>query len=346
MTWEMLQLSTVHGFPLWEKDVHDLLASNLEALQSIFRAYAASTPGDAADNQEMDMEEFHDFVIDSNLITDQYGFETISGSFTKANAGSNDKVLEFHEFITMLVRIAFYRANTRYGLQKGKSDERTTRISEAALQEGKGDEKATEDEEVPLPGCLAKMLTSFVLPNARQDGDAKEFAETTLPLNEVQQAIATQLEQISDFYEMTCAGRPFLELSQWIGALESRLLFSSLEIEEYVIRLTEPQAKAAFYASAATPGAGLAPDELPVCIARTACDKYKNVTVMAPGAKVRGFLTNLLTDFDEEDVVLEATGGVPMVSTKQQRKSSRDRYSMDRSAGATLASEGGDLQAN
>ena len=45
----------------------------------------------------MDMEEFHDFVIEANLITDKYGFDTMVGQFTKANAGSNDDVLELHE---------------------------------------------------------------------------------------------------------------------------------------------------------------------------------------------------------------------------------------------------------
>ena len=44
-------------------------------------------------------------------------------------------------------------------------------------------------------------------------------------------------------------------------------------------------------------------------VARTACDKYKGVTPMGPGAKVTGFLANLLGDDDEEDVVLAATGG-------------------------------------
>ena len=67
MTWEQLQLSTVHGFPLWEKDVYDLLCANLESLQSIFRAYAAATIGGSAQSSmEMDMEEFQDFVIDCN----------------------------------------------------------------------------------------------------------------------------------------------------------------------------------------------------------------------------------------------------------------------------------------
>jgi len=92
-----------------------------------------------------------------------------------------------------------------------------------------------------------------------------------------------------------------------------------------VVRLTEPQAKAAFYASAATPSSGLLPDELPVCVARTACDKYKGVTPMGPGAKVTGFLANLLGDDDEEDVVLVATGGVAKAKPVAKAK----RYSAD-----------------
>ena len=38
----------------------------------------------------------------------------------------------------------------------------------------------------------------------------------------------------------------FLELEQWLGALESKLLFSDLSIDGYVVRLTEPLARAAF----------------------------------------------------------------------------------------------------
>merc|ERR1719409_1943841 len=164
-------------------------------------------------------------------------------------------------------------------------------------------------EEVPLPGCLSEMLTSLVLPNARHDTYAQEFAETTLPLPEVQSALGAQLEPLSTFYEMVSAGRPFLELDQWLGALEGKLLFSDLVIDGYVVRLTEPLARAAFLASAASPKEGLLPDELPVCVARTACDKYKQVSPMGPGAKVTGFLSNLLGEEDEEDVVTAVTGG-------------------------------------
>ena len=68
-TWGMLQLSALPGFPLWEKDIFDVLSQHLEALRSIFNAYSASSLEGASDS--MDKEEFHDFVIESDLITDQ-----------------------------------------------------------------------------------------------------------------------------------------------------------------------------------------------------------------------------------------------------------------------------------
>jgi hypothetical protein len=206
----------------------------------------------------------------------------------------------------MLVRISFFRANPQYGMRKGKDQK-----------------NAEKFEDVPLPGCLSEMLTEKVLPNARTDTYAQEFADTTLPLPEVQAALGAQLEALSTFYEMTSAGRPYLQLDQWMGALESKLMFSDLTIDGYVVRLTEPLAKAAFLASAASPTEGLLPDELPVCVARTACDKYKHVQPMGPGAKVTGFLSNLLGEEDEEDVVLAATGGAsapPPTSTKKEEE--------------------------
>ena len=115
---------------------------------------------------------------------------------------------------------------------------------------------------------------------------------------------------LSSFYEAFSVGRPFLELDQWIGALEGKLLFSNVLINGYaVLCLTEPQARDAFLAAASTPKNGLMPDELAACVARTSYDKYKNVTPMAAGAKVSAFLENLLGEDDEEDAVLAATGG-------------------------------------
>jgi len=250
----------------------------------------------------MDMEEFHDFVIESDLVTDMYGFETMAGQFTKANAGSNDTVLEFHEFLTMLVRVSFFRANPQYGMRKGDSRKKQANV-------GANEENADKfGEERPLPGCLSEMLTSLVLPNARMDTYAAEFKEKKLSLPEVQAALGSQLDQLTTFYELVSAGRESLQLDQWLGALEGKLLLSDVEIEGFRVRLTEPQAKAAFIASAEDPQLGLSQEELPVCIARTACDKYKHVVQMGAGQMVTGFLSNLLGDEDEEDVVMGAVG--------------------------------------
>ena len=83
------------------------------------------------------------------------------------------------------------------------------------------------------------------------------------------------------------------------------------------------EAYEAFLASAASPADGLLPDDLPVCVARTACDKYKHVQPMGPGAKVTGFLANLLGEEDEEDVVLAGTGGAsaPPPTKKEEEES-------------------------
>ena len=297
--WAKLKLDSLPGFPLWESSVFDVLSTNLEALRSIFNAYAASSlEGSATD---MDMEEFHDFVIESDLVTDAYGFDTMSGQFVKANAGSNDDVLELHEFLTMLVRISFYRANPQYGMRKG-DDRKAQKNADQANADQFG-------EEVTLPDCLTEMLNEKVVANARNETYAKEFTENTLPLPEVQDALAKEQENLTNFYEMVSAGKDGLTLEQWIGTLEKKLLFSNLAIDQYQVRLTEPQARAAFYAAAADPAKGLAPTELNACVARTGYDKYRKVSPMSAGDKVAGFLSNLLAEEDEEDIVLAATGG-------------------------------------
>ena len=264
---------------------------------------------------------------------------TVPPTASVPSIACQDTVLEFHEFLTMIVRISWYRANPHHGLQKGMDGQRvkqSTALSEAAAERQMGRLRADgttshadefADEETPLPGCLTDMLTNFVMPNARNDSYVKDFTDNILPMPDVQSALAGQVDQISTFYEMTSAGKPFLEIDQWLGALEEKLLFSDLTIAGHTVRLTEAQAKAAFYASAATPTSGLLSDELAVCIARTACDKYKHCSVMEPGAKVAGFLRNLLTEYDEEDIVIEATGGAPIAG--KHVKKAGPQYSAD-----------------
>jgi len=284
-TWSALKLSELPGFPVWEKQVHDELAENFKPLRSIFRAYSASSLQGSA--RDMDLEEFQDFAIEADLATSQYGIETMLGQFTEANVGSKDTVLELHEFLTALVRISFFRANPQYGMRIGKDQNNADLF---------GAEK-------PLPTCLIEMLRSKVIPNARYETHQRDFEEKIWPLHEVQAACGTVAEELLRFGKLLAAGRSLITLEQWLNALNSRLLFSNLQVLGHPVRLSEPQAKAAFYAAASSPLQGLLPDELAGCAARCGVNKYRHVQGMSPGAMVSGFLANLLDGQDEEDVV-------------------------------------------
>ena len=116
-------------------------------------------------------------------------------------------------------------------------------------------------------------------------------------------ALGGELKRLDELFEMVTAGRERLELEPWLKYLRRRLMLSTLTVRGHPIRLTESQARWAFLASASSPLEGLLPSELPSCIARTACDKYKGVVPMTPGSRVRAFLANLLDRANEEDVV-------------------------------------------
>ena len=128
---------------------------------------------------------------------------------------------------------------------------------------------------MPLPGCLFDMLNSKVLPNARRDGDQRHFSETVLPSREVREALGEWRVQLSNWYELVSQGMEYLSLSQWIGALDRKQLLADLCVKNYVLRLSEPQARLAFYSSAEAPLKGLQPSELPATIARAACGKSR-----------------------------------------------------------------------
>ena len=63
--WAQITLGDLHGFPVWEREVHDMLASNLPTIKSVFAAYSASSLG--GDAATMDLEELHDLVIETAL---------------------------------------------------------------------------------------------------------------------------------------------------------------------------------------------------------------------------------------------------------------------------------------
>ena len=52
--WDQMSLVEMHGFPVWDKEVHDMLAANLSMLHSIFFAYAFSSLQGAANLIDLD----------------------------------------------------------------------------------------------------------------------------------------------------------------------------------------------------------------------------------------------------------------------------------------------------
>ena len=73
----------------------------------------------------MDVEEFHDFVIDVGLETNNgqpYNFTMMKEQFTKADKSGKgmaglppNKELVLPEFLNLIVRVSFWRLNPTYG---------------------------------------------------------------------------------------------------------------------------------------------------------------------------------------------------------------------------------------
>ena len=86
--WQRVEIQDIHSFPLWEKEVHDVLQKRFADLKSIFLAYCRSIggSGSAEDAMEMEMAEFQDFVNECNLVTKEVNFALMTNQFLKANA--------------------------------------------------------------------------------------------------------------------------------------------------------------------------------------------------------------------------------------------------------------------
>ena len=83
--WQRLELTDLYYFPIWEKDVHDLLQRHFVQLRLIFLAYCRSILGSdsAEDATEMEMAEFYDFVSECHLETKIVTFDVMTNQFIK-----------------------------------------------------------------------------------------------------------------------------------------------------------------------------------------------------------------------------------------------------------------------
>ena len=262
------------------------------------------------------MEEFHDFVhrvrpADQGVRLRHDDAAVLGGG---EPASSGDRVLELHEFITMLVRIAFYRANPRSGMINVKQTE------------GHKDLGA-EQMVVPLPGCLTSLLKERCCRSrARQRRRVQEH-DTRRAVGR-SGARAPSGTRLLDWWEIASGGKDTLELEPFLDEMEKALLFNDLSVadakgEQHRVRFSIPQAKAAFCASCAPAHQGDDARHSSPRSSRARATKYKGAAVMTASQGIGGFVRNLLGEADEEQIVVEATGGAKVERKFRKAQASR-----------------------
>ena len=146
--WNRMDLSHVHGFPLWEKAVFRTLHSSFSGIRSLFNQYAKHSGG-AVSSKSLQQTELVNMALDCCLATTAFPMARVQAVFTladlKDDGKAGDMALELHEFLEAVVQLAFSRANPRRG----------------------------EDERVapahPLPDCLDAILQKNLLKRAKLD---------------------------------------------------------------------------------------------------------------------------------------------------------------------------------
>ena len=231
-----------------------------------------------------------------------------------------------YEFVEVLIRIGFWRANPYHGINK----------LAAKL--------------VPLPDCLHQMLHEVVLPNAKRD-DSALFKERLAGDKAMQAALLSYEKKLKEWFDVHTQsmflrgeGRK-LQYQQWQDLLQKGWgtdvraqgytpgngvgnweIFQDSEItgdercrNKFKISLSLPQAKFAFINSQSldqlTVGQAkdtdamttLEFDEFKECIARCALDKYKPIRQMSAAVMITSFCKNLLGEENTEECMNTAT---------------------------------------
>ena len=259
-------------------------------------------------------------------------------SASAAREDEKDQELVLYEFIALLVRISFWRANPYHGIHKLA----TTLI--------------------PFPECLRSMLHEVVLPLAQRD-DSALFKDKLAEDEDMQAALTEYKERLKVWFNKEtqsmhlCGEQRKIKYEQWQEVLKKGKVIGIWEVHQesdivgdernrilHKCSLSLPQAKFAFLNSQSVDqiGAGVASDNSdsttldwdeflecvarnygailailshfsdtrlsPLrCVARCGVDKYKPCREMSMAAAIRGFSANLLQEKTEEEVLIENT---------------------------------------
>ena len=167
-TWKKMNLDDCHGWPIWEKEVFTLLGEAYDELGSIFAYYAKSggVGTSATSAFQLQQAEVTNFALDCELPTPQFMMTRIHTLMEISDQGDakteklnrfvgdekvetkrkgGDNALELFEFLELIVRVSFQRANPKYG------------------------SVGNREAKYPLPGVLEKCLKEQILPKAKRD---------------------------------------------------------------------------------------------------------------------------------------------------------------------------------
>jgi hypothetical protein len=247
---------------------------------------------------------------------------------TKSAASQKDTEMDaelvLYEFVEVLIRISFWRANPYHGIHK-----LATKL-------------------IPLPDCLVQMLQEVVLPNAKRD-DSALFKEKLATDKSMQEALDSCEASLKVWFEVHTQsmflqgkGRK-MKFDQWQELLKkgwgqmqsnnepqpgftppkqvgSWQIYQDSEITGdercrniFKVSLSMPQAKFAFIDSqnpdqlgvgqqtADSASTTLEFDEFKECIARCALEKYAPIKQMSPAAQIINFVKNLLGTENTEE---------------------------------------------
>eukprot|EP00966_Prymnesium_polylepis_P199105 4613903-Prymnesium_polylepis.1 len=316
--WGKMDLADLHGWPLWEGEVFSVLADAFEELSSIFTHYAKSGQvGSDAQTYTMQQTEVSSLAIDCGLTHRGFAMarvhqlmaksDQLDGADAAARAGG-DKALEFFEFCELLVRVAFYRANPKYGTRGFEHDVRA-----------------------PLPECLRQMVRQQVLRYAKRD-TLKEVLAAIREDAAVQAALDGRKKELQKAFQQ-CAraagglkrgGAPQLPMAAFIDDLNGRGLIKDVDIKPTpaVVGTVLPSrhsnlslmdVKGAFAtcqqkgdepAEASNMHADFR--EFCDCLALCGHVKYAAVDEMSLLQRVAGMLANYLGEEDEHAIITDA----------------------------------------
>ena len=168
-TWKKMDLSDVHGWPLWEKEVYLILGAAFDEIASIFAYYAKSggVGTSASSAFQLQQAEVTNFALDCELTTKDFMMTRIhmlmeqsdqtdavvqkrnrfkgDEATTDAQRKGGDNALELFEFLELIVRVCFQRANPKYG------------------------SVGNREAKFPMPDVLDKTLKENILPKAKRD---------------------------------------------------------------------------------------------------------------------------------------------------------------------------------